>query len=89
MPNRFMCRTIDAGYCNQWLRACVGWTNCSLEKNQAPCPGCIASSPLDNPACQDCDHRAWKAENYIENPKADTRDQSEETEEPIVLDELD
>lgn len=85
MPNRFMCRAIDAGYCNQWLRACPGWRNCNLGKNLAPCPGCVASSPLDNPVCQDCEFKSWKEENYIENPDASGAP-TDDSDEPVELD---
>ena len=65
MPDNFKCKAESAGYCNQWLRACVGWENCNLKHHGAPCPGCEDSSPLDAEDCKRCKHQPWKQENYI------------------------
>ena len=50
MENKFECKADGCGYCKKWLRACVGWIHCDLSGCGAPCPGCINSSPLENPA---------------------------------------
>lgn len=62
--NNFQCRAEQGKYCNQWLRACVGWNNCNLEGYGAPCPGCTYSSPLENQNCEGCHYKDWKKENY-------------------------
>lgn len=66
VPNvdNFECKACKANYCNQWLRACVGWENCNLNSYGAPCPGCVSSSPLDAQPCQKCKHFPWKQANY-------------------------
>ena len=66
MENKFECKADGCGYCKKWLRACVGWIHCDLSGYGAPCPGCINSSPLENPACDTCKFKNWKKENYIE-----------------------
>ncbi len=58
--------TLLMGYCKKWLRACVAWNNCNLSSYGAPCPGCVYSSPLENPECKDCEHSAWKAAHYVQ-----------------------
>lgn len=65
MRNKFKCKANKAGYCDHWLRECVSWNNCNIGSNyDAPCPYCIASSPLNNEQCNDCIHKEWKQENY-------------------------
>lgn len=66
MGDRFECRAESAGYCRQWLRECVSWNNCHIEDYGAPCPQCIASSPLENERCDGCIHQGWKRDNYCE-----------------------
>ena len=65
MATNFKCKADDNGYCRQWLRSCVGWENCNLKGYGAPCPGCTASSPVEDEQCRDCDHMSWKRNNYI------------------------
>ncbi len=64
MKDNFKCKANDNGYCKQWLRTCVGWKNCNLKRYGSPCAGCIASSPLENEQCKECNHMSWKRENY-------------------------
>lgn len=64
--NNFKCKAEKSGYCNQWLRECVSWNNCNLENYGAPCPGCIASSPLEHEKCNGCEYKKWKQENYCD-----------------------
>lgn len=64
--SKFMCRAAEGGYCQRWLRACVDWTNCNLSSCGAPCPCRLYSSPRDNPNCDNCEHKRWKEENYID-----------------------
>ena len=64
--DNFKCKAEKCKYCNQWLRPCVGWESCNLKDYGAPCPGCIASSPLDNERYKNCVHKTWKKQNYIE-----------------------
>lgn len=65
MESNFKCKAESAGYCNRWLRTCVGWDNCNLQGYGAPCPGCESSSPLDSEKCRSCKHKPWKEANYI------------------------
>lgn len=66
MESKFKCRAEESRYCKEWLRACVSWNNCNLSEYGAPCPGCVYSSPLDNPGCDNCEYKDWKAKNYID-----------------------
>lgn len=66
MKDNFKCKGEKAGYCNQWLRECVSWSNCHINNYGAPCPFCTAASPLENEQCSDCVHKEWKHENWEE-----------------------
>lgn len=62
MENNFKCRANKAGYCNLWLRDCVGGENCK----QGYCAYCIYSSPKTRTECEKCKQYDWKKENYVE-----------------------
>ena len=62
--NNFKCRANNGGYCDFWLRECVGQNNCE----QGKCPYCINSgiSPKIESICTECEQFDWKKKNYIE-----------------------
>lgn len=65
MDNLFKCKAkTETGYCNMWLRACVGGENCK----QGNCAYCInaALSPKIESICNKCNQFEWKKQNYQE-----------------------
>ena len=60
----FKCKAEESGYCQRWLRECVGGENCA----QGYCPYCEYGgiSPKEKSICDDCEKFQWKKENYIE-----------------------
>ena len=62
--NSFRCKAEESGYCNMWLRACVGGENCA----QGCCPYCVYAgiSPAEKSICNECEKYSWKKENYRE-----------------------
>ena len=66
ISNKFRCKAEESGYCNQWLRQCVSWENCNFKSYGAPCPGCVASSPLKHEQCNGCKYQKWKKDNYCD-----------------------
>lgn len=66
LQDNFKCRAEVSGSCKQWLRECVAWENCQLKSYGAPCPNCVASSPLEHQQCNGCMYQKWKKDNYCE-----------------------
>lgn len=63
MKNNFKCKANNDGYCDMWLRSCVGVDNCQ----QGTCPYCVHAgiSPTET-ICTECKQGQWKKENYID-----------------------
>ena len=66
IKNYFKCRArTNDGYCQLWLRNCVGKENCK----QSDCAYCIKASinpNIEDSICTICTQFNFKKENYIE-----------------------
>lgn len=64
MADKFKCKVEKLHCC---FHICDSWKHCNktdIGSYGAPCPYCMASSPLNNKQCNNCIHKEWKQENY-------------------------